>query len=97
MCGDESLAQEGEPLVELAPRSLVLSAFKPAESGKGVVLRVLNPAATAQTACVTLGFPFERAEPLRLDEAPADFSLSREGATLHLEVPPHALRTFGVL
>jgi alpha-mannosidase len=75
---------------------LLVSAFKPAEHGEGVVLRVANPTAAPLQARVTLGFPFDRAEPLRLDEAPEDFPLERKGSTLQFAVPAHALRTLGI-
>lgn len=98
VCGEQPLAAEGEPLVEVLPRELLLSALKPADDGEGIVLRVLNPTATLQQARVTLGFPFERAVALRLDEAPEvrDCAVSREGRTLQFPVPPHALRTLGI-
>jgi alpha-mannosidase len=97
VCGEEPLVPEGEPLFQLEPSGLTLSAFKPAESGAGgVVLRVLNPTAEPQEARVTLGFPFARSEPLRLDESAADYSVRREGQTLCFSVPPHALCTVGV-
>jgi mannosylglycerate hydrolase len=94
--GDEPLAPQGEPLVLLEPSSLVVSAFKPAESGDGVVLRVLNPTNVSQQACVTLGFAFQRVEPQRLDEEPEAFTVSREGSALRFSVPAHGLRTLGV-
>lgn len=97
LCGDEPLVAESEPLLEVEPSTLLLSAFKPAESGDGVVVRILNPTATAQEARVTFGFPFEKSKTLRLDEAPDAFPLRRRGQTLCFPVPPHALRTVGVV
>jgi mannosylglycerate hydrolase len=96
LCGDEPLAAESAPLLEIEPSALVLSAFKPAEKGHGVVIRVLNPTTTSQQARMTLGFPFEKAKMLRLDETPEPTSPQRKGQTLHFPVPPHALRTVGV-
>ncbi|MEO1916254.1 MAG: glycosyl hydrolase-related protein, partial [Myxococcales bacterium] len=95
-CGDEPLVPAGEPLVQVEPSSVVVSAFKPSESGDGVVLRVLNPTKAPQEARVTLGFPFERVEALRLDEELDAFSISRDGPTLQFLVPAHALRTLGI-
>jgi mannosylglycerate hydrolase len=95
-CGDEPLAGDGEPLLRIEPSSLLLSAFKPAESGEGVVLRVLNPTTTPQQARITLGFPFERAAGLRLDEESEAYPLSQEGSTLSFPVPAHGLRTLGI-
>jgi len=95
-CGDTPLAVEGEPLVEVEPSALVVSALKPAENGDGIVLRLSNPTATEQEARVTLGFPFEAAESLRLDEEPDEHPVAREEASLRIRVPPHALRSLGI-
>ncbi|MCP4005119.1 MAG: hypothetical protein GY725_13070 [bacterium] len=95
-CGETPIVEEGQPLVQVEPSSLLLSALKPAENGTGLVLRLSNPTATEQEARVTLGFPFERAEPLRLDEERGEHSLNREGQTLRFPVPAHALRTLAI-
>ena len=75
---------------------MVLSALKPAENGEGLVLRVLNPSGEPLEAEVRLGFDFTAAEPVRLDEAPADQPLRRDGERLRFPVPPHALRSLRV-
>ena len=93
VCAEEMLAPEGQPLVRVEPPQLILSAFKPAENGEGIVLRLLNPTAGLHEARVTLGFPFESVEALRLDEEPSSTPVERDGPTLRLTVPPHALRT----
>jgi len=92
-CGEKPLAAEGEPLVEVEPKALLVSALKPAEKGDGLVLRLSNPTAVPQEARVTLGFPFERADPVRLDEEPDEQTVVREGASLRFSVPSHALRS----
>lgn len=89
--GDAPLLAAERPALELAPRALVLSAVKPAESGTGLVVRVLNPTEAPHEAALRLGFPFARAERVRLDETPAAGTLSRAGDTLRFAVPPHAL------
>jgi hypothetical protein len=96
VCGDEPLVEDGEPLVQLEPQGLLLSALKPADNTEGIVVRVLNPTASPQRAELTLGFEFDRAETLRLDEESEDHPLSRDGQTLRFPVPPHALRTLGI-
>jgi hypothetical protein len=96
LCGEDPLMAESESLLEIEPSGLLLSAFKPAESGQGVVIRILNPTTTAQEARVTIGFPFEKAEMLRLDETPESSSPRREGQSLDFSVPAHALRTVGI-
>jgi alpha-mannosidase len=88
---------ESEPLLEIEPSALVLSAFKPAENGKGVVVRVSNPTPTSCEARMAIGFSFQKAEMLRLDETPEPYPLRRKGQTLCFSVPPHALRTIGIV
>jgi alpha-mannosidase len=95
-CGDAPLVSEGDPLVSVEPAALVISALKPAEEGDGLVLRVSNPTAAPLDAHVTLGFPFDTARSLRLDEEPDEHVVTRKGATLHFSVRPHALRTVGI-
>ncbi|MBW2447537.1 MAG: hypothetical protein JRG83_16635 [Deltaproteobacteria bacterium] len=94
--GPEPCATSGASLLELEGEELALSALKPAESGVGFVLRVLNPGSEAREARVTLGFPFERAEAVRLDETPEAQEVSRDGATLRFNVPAHGLRSVHV-
>jgi len=96
LCGDAPLAAESESLLEIEPSELVLSAFKPAGNGDGVVLRISNPTSTLQEARIELGFPFERSEILQLDETLTGTSPERDGRTLSLPIPPHALRTIGI-
>ena len=91
--GGAPLAREGVPLVALEPRTLVLSALKPAEHGDGIVLRVANPESTAQRAVVRTGFALSGAHAVRLDESPADFALDASADSVAFEVPPHALRS----
>ncbi len=77
-----------------ADPALLVSTLKPAEKGAGFVLRVLNPTEESLKAGVRLGFPFDEARPVRLDEESGDdFAIVREGSTLRFAVPPHALET----
>jgi alpha-mannosidase len=92
-CGEAPLVPPGRALLSLAPRALVLSAVKPAEDGRGLVVRVLNPTGAACEAELRLGFPFERAEAVRLDETPCGDPVTRSAETLRFPVPPHALRS----
>lgn len=91
--GGVPLAPDGVSLVSLEPRTLVLSALKPAEHGDGIVLRVLNPGDSTLHATVRTGFPLHAADPLRLDEGPASFALRSTRESVEFEVPPHALRS----
>ena len=84
---------EGRALLRVEPESLLLSALKPAESGRAVVVRVLNPTDQTVLARIAPGFPFARAEAVRLDETPCAEAPTRDGDALRLPVPPHALRS----
>jgi len=97
LCGNEPLVAESEPTLELEASSLVLTAFKPAEDGNGVVVRVLNPTSQVEEAGLTLGFSFEQSEMVRLDEHPIAAAPRRDGQTLRFLVPPHSLRTVRVV
>lgn len=81
------------PLLALAPRSLLLSAVKPAEQGKALIVRVLNPTDTRLAASLRLGFPVSSAAAVRLDEEPAADDVTLDGDHVTFEVPPHALRS----
>jgi hypothetical protein len=96
-CGEAPLAPPGRALLSLAPRALLLSALKPAEDGPGLVVRVLNPTGAACEAELRLGFRFERAEAVRLDETPCAASVMRSADTLRFPVPAHALRSVRIV
>jgi alpha-mannosidase len=96
VAGSEPLCEPGTPLLELDPPQLLLSAFKPAATGDGSVLRVLNPTDSELEASVPLGFPVSSARPVRLDETPAQGDVRLDGCTLRFAVPPRALRSVEV-
>ncbi len=91
--GGAPLSPDGVSLLSLEPRTLVLSALKPAEHGDGVVVRVLNPGDAQVRAIVRTGFSLAGAQALRLDENAADFALAATRDSVSFEVPPHALRS----
>lgn len=80
-------------LLALEPTSLVLSAVKPAEDGRGVVVRVLNPGREAVAARLRPGFPVAAVAGVRLDELPSGEGIVRDGEVFHFTVPPQALRS----
>jgi hypothetical protein len=92
-CGEAPLVEQGQSLLELAPRELLLSSAKPAQDGPGLVVRVLNPTEAKLEATLRLGFPFTRAEAVRLDETPTAERVTHDGDTLRFAVPAHALRS----
>ncbi|HEY8514039.1 MAG TPA: glycosyl hydrolase-related protein [Candidatus Binatia bacterium] len=91
--GSAPLAPEGVALLEVEPGALVLSALKPAERERGVVLRLLNPTDAEHEARVRLGFPVSRALAVRLDETSCEQPVELRGRELCLRVPAHALRS----
>jgi alpha-mannosidase len=93
IAGPEPLLAPGAALLTLAPAALVLSALKPAESGEGIVARVLNPTDADLHATLALGFPVAEARAVRLDEEPADHAVTLKGREVHFTVPAHALRS----
>lgn len=55
--------------LHLEPAGLLLSAFKRAEDGRGLIVRIYNPTSTAIPARLTMGLDFGRVTRIRLDEA----------------------------
>ena len=82
-----------DSLFELIAQRCELSALKPAETGTGLVVRILNPSDDAETVTLRFGIPIAGAELVRLDESALGQSLVVSGNELAIEVPPHALRT----
>ncbi len=68
---------------------MLVSALKPAEDGRALVLRLLNPTDVAVVARVRVGVPVVRAVPLRLDETATGPPVSLDA----LEVAAHGLCT----
>lgn len=91
--GDRPLADDGISLLSVEPRTIVLSAVKPAEREDGIVVRVYNPTDSAVTARVASALGFSRAEPVRLDETPSGEPLSIEGGLVSFELPARAIGT----
>jgi mannosylglycerate hydrolase len=91
--GAAPLAAAGASLLTIEPREVELSALKPSEDGEGFVLRVLNPTDGTKECVVRFGFDVGRATAVRLDEEPADESVTLDGRDLRFDVPAHALRS----
>jgi hypothetical protein len=88
--GASPLLAEGVSLLRITPRDVVLSALKPAETGQGIVLRLLNPTDAPIEATVQLSLPVREALAIRLDETPLG-RVAVERGELRIEVRPHAL------
>ena len=84
-------------LITLERNGLLLSAVKPAEDGNGFVIRVLNPSDDPLPARLTVATPIAAVESVRLDESPDGGGVTRNGAQVHFDVAPHALRSVRVV
>jgi len=93
VAGPKALVLPDKPLLQIHPRQVLLSALKPADSGEGVILRLLNPTDDEFRVGVELGFPVGRAVSVRLDETEDEGEVHLEGHRLSLVVGPHALRS----
>lgn len=109
---DEPLVAAGTSLLSIEPRSLLLSALKPAEDDRGLVLRVLNPTDDDREAVVRLGFDVAEAAAVRLDETAAaeadrramhgvqrsaETEVDLNGRALRFSVPAHSLRSIRIV
>lgn len=94
--GETPRLGSGASLLELESRRCVLSACKPAQDGDRIVVRVLNPTDEPDDVTLHFGLDVRRARPVRLDEQPADHSVSHHGRDVGFHVPPHALRSVRV-
>jgi len=85
----------GQALLRIDDPRVEVSSLKPAEDGRGSILRLLNPTAEARAVTVHLGEPLAyrigHVERVRLDESPTGEPVSREGGDLRLEVGAHSL------
>jgi mannosylglycerate hydrolase len=93
LAGPAPLLVPDQPLLQLRPREVLLSALKPAEEGEGMILRLLNPTDDEQTAEVQFGFPVSTGTSLRLDESPDGQTIELRDDVLRLRLRPHELRT----
>ncbi len=93
IAGDAPLLPPDTAGLALERNGIVLSALKPAEDGRGAIVRVLNPTDTPRDAVLTLGLPVAAIESVRLDERPDGGAFTRDGAILRVPVQPRQLRS----
>ncbi len=92
LAGPQPALEEGHSMLEVEPRELLLSTWKPAEDGDGLVVRLLNPTDTTIEAALRFGFPIDSVELLRLDETPLSAPIVPSDATrVAWSVGAHAL------
>ncbi len=92
--GEKPLLPPERSLLSVEPRQVLLSAFKPAEQGRGAVLRLLNPTDSAVEAQVKFGFTVDSVVSVRLDETPDGESVNLQGSELNFYLPSRGLRSF---
>lgn len=80
-------------LLHLEPAQLVLSAFKPAEDGKAVVIRVYNPTGQEIMGQLKFGWKVEKVWAAELDERPSrELPVSQQNM-VYLAFRPGEIRT----
>jgi hypothetical protein len=95
--GPIPLVPEDSSLLSLEPARLVLSALKPAEDGRGLIVRVLNPTDDDARAVLSVGFDLAGADSVRLDETSDWAEVELTGRELTFPVGPHVLRSVRLL
>jgi mannosylglycerate hydrolase len=86
----------GSAFVEVSPAALVVSALKPAETDRGLILRVYNSAGTDIQARIKLWQPFREIHLVSLDETGASRILATDqnALVLHLQAKEIATLRF---
>ena len=79
--------------LSLRPEGLVLSAFKVAEDGRGIVVRVYNPTSRTISGQISFWRPPLEAEWTRLDESPLEKINLSSGAIIPLVVKSGEIKT----
>lgn len=84
-----------QSFMELQTGSLIVSAIKPAEQGKGLVIRLWNPTAQARTETLRFWRTVANAELLHLNEEcdPKSPRPKRSGKTVSVRAAPHRIVT----
>jgi hypothetical protein len=83
----------GTSLLELEPRSLVLTSFRPWERDR-LMLRVMNPQDFEEEGTIRFGFPLAAVERVRLDGASTNAPFTFRFPELRFSIAPHQLATF---
>jgi alpha-mannosidase len=87
---------EGEAMLGIEPREILLSSWKPAEDGDGSIVRVLNPTGSERDVELRFGLPVRSVEAVRLDEEPSGDTAVLDGGVVRIRVAPHGLRSVRV-
>lgn len=79
--------------LEVTPPDLCLSAVKPAERGRGVIVRIYNPTDDPVAGAVRVSRPIRRAWRTELDEEPVERIAAGAGGAVEIEVPRKTILT----
>ena len=93
--GTQELARTSS-FVAVEPAAVALSACKPAADGVGIILRLVNLAATPTEAILTLGFPVTHWCRTDLAEARSGEPTLVEAQRVSLTLAPHEIATLWV-
>lgn len=97
IAGPEPLLPSGHSMFSLDSDQLVLTALKPAQRGRRIILRVLNPGDEPAVGTLALGFDAASAHLVSLDEERVLERLALQDARrLPLLVPPHRFQTISI-
>lgn len=96
IAGPLPLLAESMSLLELSPPELMLSAWKPAEDGDGMIVRILNPTDMAHDAELRFGLPIAQVAEVRLDETEVSGDYVVGANVVQCAVPAHALRSLRI-
>lgn len=84
--------------VEIAPSELILSSLKPAQKGKGAILRLYNVSSQTINGSLKLSGNYRKAMAVKLNEKKTNerFLIRHEKSNLFLRVPPHKIITLNL-
>ncbi|MBV8560622.1 MAG: hypothetical protein JO050_07605, partial [Acidimicrobiia bacterium] len=94
--GPNPIVPEGSSLMMLEGEGVVLSAVKPAQDERRLVVRVLNPTDDIEDVTLRFAPSVDAAISVRLDEEPDSQAVTQDGNTVGGTVGPHALRSWRI-
>ncbi|MDO8685080.1 MAG: glycoside hydrolase family 38 C-terminal domain-containing protein [Clostridiales bacterium] len=91
---NEGYLPEIAGLVRVDRRNMAISAFKPAESGEGLILRLYNGSSTAEKVRVELDFDIERVYEVDLNENKTYRMVGTDGKGFEFDIDGFEIKTF---
>lgn len=90
----EAVLPETASFIRVNEKNVVISAFKPAESGDGIIVRLYNSDAAVVKAKVDLGFKIDRVQEVDLTENNIYRSVSTDGSKFEFSLGSYEIKTF---